>query len=512
MSSRLITRKFRIYNAEQFKEAFDESSPDFLYMFIGRVHPWPNETTPPALTQSVSVAEYDPWIDMLAAKRVNNNDISLVVPRIDWIADRVYVQYDNQTNVDIAGNAANYVLTASGNVYKCIFNNRGALSTVEPTGVNTVMFDTADGYKWKFMYTISGAEALKFVTPHFMPVKKIITDDSSAQFSVQQAAANGAIHVVNVVANGTNYIERRNTIAGATNTSVIILDSGASSVDNFFTGQSIFISAGLGAGQIRNIVNYVGELREATVDTDLVIAPNSSSLFHISPKITITGDGSGATAYANVENGQIKLINMANIGSNYSKARVTITGSQGSGATATAAISPPGGHGSDPVSELYGHNVMLSNRFTGTEANTFPSNNEFRVVGLIVNPLLSSNGAQANNVAYNQATRLSVINLTGALEQDEIINGQVSGASARVVYFANNTSSGMTGDINVVGIDGVFQNETITGNTSGATGNITFIVPGDLLPYKGSILHLENIPPSARSPDQIEDIKLTLQY
>jgi hypothetical protein len=111
-----------------------------------------------------------------------------------------------------------------------------------------------------------------------------------------------------------------------------------------------------------------------------------------------------------------------------------------------------------------------------------------------------------------QTTRLNVINLTGTLQQDEIINGQVSGASARVVYFANTTSSGMTGDINVVAIDGVFQNETITGNTSGATGNIIFTVPGDLLPYSGSILHLENIPPSVRSSDQIEDIKLTLQY
>ncbi len=512
MSSRLITRNFRIYNAEQFKEAFLESSPNFLYLFIGRVHPWPNNDVPPAVTQSVSVTEYDPWIDMVAAKKINTNDMSFVVPRVDWIAGRVYIQYDNQTNVDTAGNAANYVLTTNGNVYKCIFNNRGAVSTVEPSGVNTIMFDTDDGYKWKFMYTISGAEALKFVTPHFIPVKKILTDDSSAQFSVQAAAANGAIHVINVTANGTNYIERRNTVAGATSNSIIILDSGASSVDNFFTGQSLFISAGRGSGQIKSIQNYVGELRQVTVDTPFVTTPNSTSSFHVSPKITITGNGSGATAYANVENGQIKRINIVNTGSLYSRARVTITGSQGSGATATATISPPGGHGSDPVSELYGHNVMLSTKFTGTEGNTFPSDNEFRVIGLVVNPLLTSNGALADDVAYNQTTRLNVINLTGTLERDEIINGQVSGASARVVYFANNTSSGMTGDINVVGIDGVFQNETITGNTSGATGNIIFTVPGDLLPNSGNILYLENISPSVRTFDQTEDIKLTLQY
>lgn len=513
LTTRLITRKFRIYNAEQFKGAFDESSSEYLYMFIGRVHPWPDNEVPPPLVQSIDVTEYDPWIDMLAAKKISANDMSLVVPRIDWIADRVYVQYNNQTNVDIQGNAANYVFTSSGNVYKCIFNNRGSLSTVEPTGVNTVMFDTEDGYKWKFMYTISGAEALKFVTPHFIPVETITIDDASAQFSVQEAAVDGAIHVINVTANGTNYIERRNTVAAGTNDPrVIILDSGASSVDNFFTGQSIFISDGLGAGQIRNIVNYVGELRQVTVDADFVITPDSSSSFHVSPKITIIGDGINATAFADVETGQIKQINMANIGSNYSKAKVLITGSQGSGATAIPTISPPGGHGSDPVSELYGHNLMLSVRFDGTEDNTFPPDNEFRVVGLIANPLLTSNGALAEDISYNQTTRLSVVNFSGSLVLDEIINGQNSGATARVAYFTSNTSSGIIEEVNVVAIDGIFLNETITGNTSGATGNIALIVSGDLLPYNGSILHLENIPPSGRVSDQIEDIKLTLQY
>lgn len=512
MSSRLLTRNLRLYNAEQFKEAFSESSPDSLYLFIGRPQPWPIETVPPAITQTVDASEYDPWIDMIAAKKINAGDISFVVPRIDWVSGRVYNQYDNQVDLDQGNNASIYVLTSNGNVYKCIFNNNGAPSTVEPTGVNTFVVDTADGYKWKFLYTITAGEALQFVTPDFIPVKRISTNDNSAQFSVQEAAANGAINVINVVASGNNYLERRNSVAGATNTSVIILDSDASSIDNFFTGQSLFISAGLGAGQIRNIVNYVGELRQAVVDTGFIIVPNSSSSFHVSPKITIAGDGNGATAYANVENGQIKLINMVNVGSNYSKARVTITGSQGSGATATATISPPGGHGFDPVSELYGHNIMLSTRITGAEGNTFPFNNEFRIVGVVVNPLLSSNGSVADDVAHDQTTRLNVVNLTGELQQDEIVNGQVSGASARVVFFANNTSSGTTGDIKVVSVNGVFQNETFTGNTSGATGNIVSIVPGDFLPYSGSILYVENIPPSVRSLDQIEDIKLTLQY
>lgn len=510
--SRLVTRNFRLYNAEQFKGAFAEASLDNLYFFIGRVHQWPNNDTPTTLQQTVTAVEYDPWIDMIAAKKINSNDISLVVPRVDWIAGRVYQQYSNLLNIDVQSDVRNYVLTSNDNVYKCIFNNAGGVSTIEPTGVSTSIFDTADGYKWKFMYTITGAEALKFVTPDFIPVKRIAVDDSSAQFTVQQAAANGAIHTINIVASGNNYIQRKNTVGGVQSSSVITLDNGASTVDNFFTGQSFFISSGLGAGQLRNIINYQGELRRVILDTAFGITPNTTSLFHISPRITISGDGNGATAYANVESGQIQKINMVNVGSNYTKANAIVTGSQGSGAVVTPTISPPGGHGSDPVGELYGHNVMLSIRLDGTEGNTFPSNNDFRVIGLLANPRLSSNGELATDVAYNQTTRLNVVNLTGTLAQDEIINGQVSGASARVVYFANTTLSGTTGNINVVAVNGVFQNEIITGNTSGAVGNIISIATGDLLPFRGSILYLENRPETTRTLDQIEDIKLTLQY
>ena len=33
---------------------------------------------------------------------------------------------------------------------KCLFNNKGASSTVEPSGTSTSTLSTADGYKWKF--------------------------------------------------------------------------------------------------------------------------------------------------------------------------------------------------------------------------------------------------------------------------------------------------------------------------------------------------------------------------
>lgn len=508
----LVTRRFKIYNAEQFKEAFTEASPDHLYLFIGRVQEWPNSDTAPAPLESVTSIDYDPWRDMLGVRKITSNDMSFSIERVDWVSGNVYDEYTNLEDLGYDQGKRPYVLTSSNNVYKCIFNNRGAVSTVEPTGTSTSIIDTADGYKWKFMYTISAAEALKFLTPFYMPIKRITSDDSSAQYDVQQAAVNGAINVIDITTNGSGYIQRSNTIAGVTNSSVITLDTGASSVDNFYTGDTVFISSGLGASQLRTITNYVGETRVLTVNTAFTITPNTSSTYHISPLISINGDGTGATAYANVTSGQIKKINMVSVGTGYSKANVSVTGSQGSGAVAVPYISPPGGHGADPVDELSAHNLTLSVRLTGTEGNNLPSNNDFRVIGLLKNPLLSSNLAFATDTAYDQTTRLSVINMTGILERDEIITGDVSGATARVVYFANNTSTNTTGDVKVVAVNGSFQNEKITGNTSGYFGNVTSVTSGELEPYVGDVLYLENRVVSVRTFDQIEDIKITLQY
>ena len=406
----LVTRKFSIYNAAQFKEAFVESSPDQLYLFIGRLQEWPGGDIPPTIIQSPTNIDYNPWRDMIAVKKITANDMSFAIPRYNWSSGRVYAEYDNLLD-EVNDNF--YVYTDDNNVYKCIFNNRGALSTVKPTGTSTSIIDTSDGYRWKFMFTVSTADVLKYVTPHYIPIKRLIADDSSAQFDVQQAAANGAIHVIDVVANGSSYIERKNTIQNVTNSSIVILDGGSSSVDNVYTGSTIFISSGKGAGQIREITNYIGATKTLTVNTAFSITPNTSSTFHISPLVTVSGDGQNATAYANVQFGRIERINMVNTGLNYTRANVAISAASGSGATAVPRISPVRGHGSDAVDELNAHNLTLSVRLSGTEGNNLPSNNDFRIIGLLKNPVLSSNGGLATDPAYDQTTKLSVINLTG---------------------------------------------------------------------------------------------------
>ena len=91
----LVTNKFRIHNAKQFVEAFDEVSYSSggavtdssgllnsnMYLFIGKVTSWTDDSTPPSPTDAVANTHYENWRDMIAAKKITTSNISKVIPR-----------------------------------------------------------------------------------------------------------------------------------------------------------------------------------------------------------------------------------------------------------------------------------------------------------------------------------------------------------------------------------------------------------------------------------------------
>jgi plastocyanin len=473
----------------------------------------PGEDVAPTPTDSIRENLFSPWREMIAAKKITEVDVSHELDRYDWVSGRVYTEYDDRDSGLFSKQF--YVVTRQAltyRVYKCLFNNRGAASTVEPTGTSTSIISTADGYKWKFMYTISAADALKFVTSAYVPVKTLTSDDGSVQWDVQQAASNNSIDIIEVTANGSNYRITSNTFTSVSNTSVVSLANNASQVDSFYNGSSLFVSAGLGSGQIANVISYNGTTRTATLSAGLVITPNTSSSYHIGPKIIISGDGSGAKAYANVASGQITYINMINVGSQYAYANVEISGPGGTGATAVPRLSPPGGHGADPISELGGFNVGINVRISGTEGNTFPTNNDFRIIGLIKDPLLA-NGSVATGDSYHQTTKLTVVGInSGPYNQDEMVNGLTSGAIGRVVTFANTNADSTNGIVELTNVEGTFTTESLSGNTSSALGTVTSITTPQLRAYSGEVLYRENRAVTSRTVDGIEDIKIVVRF
>ena len=148
----IVTNKFRIHNAKQFVEAFDEVTftsgaaisdatgllNTNMYLFIGKVTPWADDTVPPTPTDSVSNTVYNHWRDMIAAKKIGSTDVSHVCPRYNWTSGSNYFAYNAANNALF--DQQFYVMTDDYNVYKCLANNNsGGTSTVKPSGTGTAI-------------------------------------------------------------------------------------------------------------------------------------------------------------------------------------------------------------------------------------------------------------------------------------------------------------------------------------------------------------------------------------
>jgi len=510
--AKLISRKLNVHVAQQFREAFDEADPTQMYLFYSKIDPWGDENAPPSIEDTV-VSDRDIWRGMIALKKVSNNNVTMSVPKYTWLKNTVYTQYSDGNSSLPDSNF--FVFTSNNEVYKCLFNANGAASTVVPTGKSTSVITTSDGYKWKFLYDISAADINRFGGVNHIPVKTLTVNDASSQWAVQQASANGSVPIYNVTSGGSGYLGDAGVVAGVTSTTSLTLASSASGTDNVYNGSAIFISSGLGAGQQRIITDYNATTRLLTVNTGFTVSPNTSSTYHIGPRINIIGDGNRAEAYANVISGSVVNITSINDGTSYSRARVDITAnpSFGAGAAAQAFLPDAGGHGSDPVNELFARNVTLNVEVDGSENGFFAANNQFRIYGLIKDPTLRTTGSIANNLRYNQTMRLRVSSVSGTFIQDEFVVGDSSRASGRVVYFANSNMAGTAGVVHLTYPVGYFANgEMVTANNSGVTAQIQNIVSPDLTPFSGKMIYKVTQAPLERDIDQTENFTFTVKF
>jgi len=422
----IVTSKFRIHNAQQFYESFSEAANTIMYLFVGKNTAFANDNSPPTPINSTANIEYTPWRDMYGVKRIQSADVTHAVPRYNWTSGTVYVAYDD-TSTSLLTDTF-YVMTEDYNVYKCLFNNASAASTTKPTGTSSARFTTADGYIWKFMYTVSTAKALKFLTSDYMPIQTLESDDGTTQWSVQSAAVDGAIEVIKVTSGGSGY---------------------------------------------------------ATA-----------------PSVTIIGDGTGATANATITANVVTAVTITAAGTGYTKASVSF----GSGAAAaTAIISPRYGHGADPIEELGAKYIMINVRLDGSESNTISTANEFRQVGIVRDPYLFGTTTRASASSYRQTFKYQLSGISGTFSLDEIVT---SGSNTASVVEWDTPNLYLTKPVN----QNFANAASITGSTSTATGTIAAITTPGLQPYTGDILYVENRVPISRAADQIEDVKLIIQF
>ena len=247
----IITNKFRIHNQEQFVESFSETASNTYYLGIGRPQAFATATRPDLRTENEGTDaspltpvdsiqdEFYHFDDMLAAKKVTSSDVSICIPRRNWTTGTVYDYYRHDYGNRVTGgtstqtansgatnlfDATFYVMSSTYNVYKCLDNNGNAASTVEPTGTSTSILSTGDGYKWKYMYTLSATQQSNFLSTDFMAVA---TDST-----VSAAATDGAVNIVKIKTAGTGGADGTHTgIAirgdGSSGTVSVTVSSGA---------------------------------------------------------------------------------------------------------------------------------------------------------------------------------------------------------------------------------------------------------------------------------------------
>lgn len=300
----IITNQMRIVNSETFAKRI-VTQP--TYLFIGKSTPWADEELPdtPYETDNEKVSVYK---NILALKRIQPNEISSVIPRIDWSSGVAYDAYDSRLNM-IDGRKTSgtryqfYVLTDEFNVYKCLSNNNNSVSSNKPTSQQVTDFKTPDGYVWKYMYTIRSTDVFNYMTSDWIPVYTIEANDGSAQWQTQQNSIDGAIHSVEITVKGSGYNPLSPPIA------TVVGDG---------SGCEVSVTVDPITGGIK------------TVD--------------------VTNVGSGYT-YA--------TITLTNVGGGVS-------------AILTPILSPAGGHGTDARVELGGVHKMIKLNISGTENGSFP--------------------------------------------------------------------------------------------------------------------------------------------
>ena len=168
------TKLFNVRNSLQYYQPIQGISNNQFYVFAARHTPWPN-TSPLPITDSVLETEYTILEELIFGKIVTPNDTKLMIDRNDWTSGTVYARYDDQ-HANLFSKKFFVVSYEGGayHVFKCLDNAGGIPSTGQPlfseTSANDENYTTADGYRWKYMYTIDTPTYSKFTTNDYIPV------------------------------------------------------------------------------------------------------------------------------------------------------------------------------------------------------------------------------------------------------------------------------------------------------------------------------------------------------
>ena len=386
----IVTDQFRILNANNFVESVENTNNSY-YVFIGLSNPvgspsglvgygrtsdWNSSNKTPAPVDSFSYRAHS-GDTMMFGKKISSANIRRIIRRVDWTSGSRYEIYrddysaTNQSPLTKANrlyDANYYVLNSDFKVYVCIDNGStgtnvlGNVSQDEPTFTDlepSKAGNSGDGYLWKYLFTVSPSDIIKFDSTEFITVPN--NWDTSTDAQIRSVRENGNSNVNN---NQLKHIYIENAGTGYANG----------------LGQEVdIIGDGSGAKARIDVVN--GKITEATISS-----------------------GGKGYSYA--------LVDLGTLNSNVSS----------TGRAKLIPIIPPGlGHGADVYSELGTDKVIIYARFDDSTKD-FPIDTKFAQVGVVKNPTKVGTDLIYTDTTYSSLQAVKFSTVSGTPEVGEEIN------------------------------------------------------------------------------------------
>ena len=516
--SAIVTDQFRILNASNFVDSIESNS---YYITLGLANPvaagygrtsdW--NTNPPSPTDNLSYAGHT-GDTVLFGKKITSANVRRIVRRIDWTAGTKYEIYRDDysvqnrapiTNAARLYDANYYVMNEDYRVYICIENGsngtnpKGNVSQDQPTFTDlepSRAGDSGDGYIWKYLFTISPSDIIKFDSTDYITVPNNWNTSSDAQIRAMRESGDSTVN--------ENQIK-----------TVYIDDAGGNYAN--------------GLGQEMNIIGD-GEGGKVRVDVE-------------GGKITNTVVVSGGKNYS------YALVDLGSINSNTTSTPAHLI----------PVIPPSRGHGHDIYKELGTDRVLVYARFDDSTKD-FPVDTSFAQVSIVKNPTAvgTSNTFTDNN--FNGLSAFKFNNITGTPKVGEKIEQTVQNGTAKAFgyvasfdtetkvlkYFTDrslfyNQTTKDQQDYTGISTNGrpyAFESSSnlISGQTSSFTGAIDTAFAGiatnptgvkqinlgvsftagmavpEINKGSGEVIYLDNRASIARNARQKEDIKVILEF
>ena len=529
--SAIVTDQFRILNANNFVESVENTNNSY-YVFVGLANPqgadtvvgygrsgnWNSNT--PAPTDSFSYRAHS-GDTMMFGKKVSSANIRRIIRRVDWISGNRYEIYrddysaTNQSPLTKANrlyDANYYVLNSDFKVYVCIDNGSsgtnllGNVSQDEPTFTDlepSKAGNSGDGYVWKYLFTVSPSDIIKFDSTEFITVPNDWSSSTDAQIRAVRENGDSTVN--------ENQIKH-----------IYIEDGGNDYADGL--GQEVDIIGDGSGGKARvDVVN--GTITDVSVSA-----------------------GGKNYSYALVDLGTLN----SNVGADKKAKLIPI-------------IPPKLGHGNDVYTELGTDRVIVYARFDDSTKD-FPIDTKFAQVGIVKNPTKVGTALTYTDNTYSslQAVKFSTVTgsspkigeeirqtLTVSPFNEKVATGFVASydletkvlkyfrdrslnfsrtfydhtdysgisTSGRVYEFENASTSN-----NIVGtatsfsgaVDITFSDATVNPNGTKVINLGTTFAQGlsdsEINKGSGEIIYLDNRPIINRNPRQKEDIKIILEF